>query len=116
MSKMDEKMSVDTQRKALRWKKKFDRNFFVFCFLVFPVVNFLIFYLYVNVDSFLMAFQRPVYNQGYGATKWGVENFTQIFNLFQTSNGGTLGIAFRNTIIFYGAGMIIGMPISILMS
>jgi ABC-type sugar transport system permease subunit len=112
----DAQLSIDEQRKKLRWKKRFDRNFFVFCFLAFPVLNFLVFYLYVNIDSFVMAFQRPVYGQGYGATEWGIDNFKQIFNLFQASNGGALSIAFRNTIIFYVAGMMIGMPISILMS
>ena len=112
----DAQINMDMQRKKLRWKKRFDKNFFVFCFLGFPVLNFLVFYLYVNVDSFMMAFQRPVYGQGYGAISWGMDNFKQIFSLFQSSNGKTLLIACRNTIIFYVAGMIIGMPISILMS
>ena len=116
MVKNDEQISVEEQRKKLTSKKEFDKNFFVFCFLAFPVLNFLVFYLYVNVDSFMMAFQRPVYGQGYGATEWGFDNFKQIFSLFQASNGGTLSIAFRNTGIFYLAGMVIGVPISVLMS
>lgn len=116
MLKSETSICDDAQRRKLRRKKKFDRIFFIFCFLIFPVVNFLVFYLYVNVDSFLMAFQRPVYGQGFGATEWGMDNFTQIFKLFQSSNGGTLLIALRNTVIFYVAGMVIGMPISILMS
>lgn len=116
MNELDMQTSLDIQRQKLRRKKRFDRNFFVFCFLAFPVLNFFVFYVYVNIDSFLMAFQRPVYGQGYGATEWGIENFTQIFNLFKSANGKTLLIASRNTLLFYAAGMIIGMPISILMS
>ena len=116
MIKHELQISVTEQRKKLRWKKQFDKNFFVFCFLAFPVLNFLVFYLYVNIDSFAMAFQRPVYGQGYGKTEWGIDNFEQIFKLFSSSNGGTLAIALRNTVIFYIAGMVIGLPISILMS
>ncbi len=116
MERNDVQLDVDEQRKKLKAKKDFDKNFFVFCFLAFPILNFLVFYLFVNVDSFFMAFQRPVYGQGFGAVSWGFDNFKQIFSLFQTANGGTLLIALRNTIIFYVAGMIIGVPISILMS
>ena len=41
-------------------KKIFRRRFFIFCFLAFPVINFLIFYVYVNFDAFFMAFQRQI--------------------------------------------------------
>lgn len=109
-------ISETEQRKRLKRKKQFDKNFFVFCFLAFPTLNFLIFYLYVNLDSFAMAFQRPVYGQGYGKTDWNFDNFTQIFKLFGAAGGGTLAVALRNTLLFYFAGMIIGLPISILMS
>ena len=84
--------------------------------MAFPVINFCIFYLYVNFDSFLMAFQRPVMGQGFGATEWSLENFRTIFRLMNISENGALWQAFVNTVLFFLAGMIIGLPLSVLMS
>lgn len=97
-------------------KKIFSRRFFIFCFLAFPVINFLIFYVYVNFDAFFMAFQRPVTGQGFGATVWSMENFKTIFRLLSFSEDGILWQAFLNTVLFFLAGMLVGLPLSILMS
>ena len=97
-------------------KKIFRRRFFIFCFLAFPVINFLIFYVYVNFDAFFMAFQRPVTGQGFGATVWSMENFKTIFRLLSFSEDGILWQAFLNTVLFFLAGMLVGLPLSILMS
>lgn len=97
-------------------KKFFRRRFFIFCFLAFPVINFLIFYVYVNFDAFFMAFQRPVTGQGFGATVWSMENFKTIFRLLSFSEDGILWQAFLNTVLFFLAGMLVGLPLSILMS
>ncbi len=104
-----------TANKAKR-KKLFRRRFFIACFLAFPVINFLVFYVYVNFDAFFMAFQRPVTGQGFGATEWSLENFQTIFKLLSASEGGELLKALLNTVLFYLAGMIIGLPLSVLMS
>ena len=97
-------------------KKIFRRRSFIFSFLAFPVVNFLIFYVYVNFDAFLMAFQRPVTGQGFGATEWSLDNFKTIFKLLSFSEEGVLWQAFLNTVLFFLAGMLVGLPLSILMS
>ena len=62
-------------------KRKWDRIFFMACFLVIPMLNFLIFYLYTNINSFLMAFERPVYNSD-RSFKFSLANFTTIINNF----------------------------------
>lgn len=105
-------LSVDNPKR----KTKFRRRFFIFCFLAFPVINFLIFYVYVNFDAFFMAFQRPVTGQGFGATVWSMENFKTIFRLLSFSEDGILWQAFLNTVLFFLAGMLVGLPLSILMS
>ncbi len=96
-------------------KKIWHRRLFVFSFLALPVLNFLVFYVYVNFDAFFMAFQRPTTGEGFGATEWSLENFQKIFSLLSTS-GGELWGALLNTVLFYVFGMVIGLPISILMS
>ena len=80
------------------------------------MINFLIFYVYVNFDAFFMAFQRPVTGQGFGATVWSMENFKTIFRLLSFSEDGILWQAFLNTVLFFLAGMLVGLPLSILMS
>ena len=97
-------------------KTKLQRWLFIGTFLALPVINFCIFYIYVNFDSFLMAFQRPVLGQGFGATEWSFENFKTIWRLLSISEGGALWGAFINTVLFFLAGMLIGLPLSVLMS
>lgn len=66
-------------------KKKYDwkRALFIFCFLLMPTLNFLIFYVYVNLDSFLMAFQTVEKN----TTHWGFDNFIQFYQEVSTNEG-----------------------------
>ena len=95
-------------------KRKWDRIFFMGCFLVVPMLNFLIFYLYTNINSFLMAFERPVYS-GDRSFKFSLANFTTIINNFSLAGGKVLLQALRNTLMYYVSGIVIGLPISILM-
>ncbi len=110
-----EQMKQSTISPAKR-KKIWRTRLFVISFLALPVLNFLVFYVYVNFDSFFMAFQRPITGAGFGATEWSLENFKTILNLLDSSAGGELIGALLNTVLFYVAGMVIGLPISVLMS
>lgn len=101
---------------AEKRKSLFDRRFFICAFLAFPLINFIVFYLFVNFDSFLMAFQRPLIGSGYNSTRFSLENFKRITELFSNSSGGVLLHALKNTLIMYSAGIVIGLPISVLMS
>lgn len=84
-------------------------------FLAIPIVNFLIFFVYTNISSFFMAFQRPIYD---GATEmyFTMENFQKVFNSFFVDADGTLRTGLINTVLFYLSGTLIIMPVSILMS
>ncbi len=96
-------------------KKKISRIFFMFSFLALPIINFCVFYLYVNIDSFMMAFQRP----RYGTIReliWSFENFERIGDLFTSTGADGLGTAIINTLLFNFVGIVLGMPLSILMS
>lgn len=96
-------------------KIKMSRNVFMFAFLALPVLNFLVFYLYVNLDSFLMAFQRPKYDGTANAVRFSLANFETIINNFGLAGGKVMLEALRNTLMYYFAGMLIGLPISVLM-
>lgn len=77
--------TVSENTAAVKPKKKFDykRAIFIGLFLLMPTLNFLIFYVYVNLDSFLMAFQTTEK----GVLTWGFQNFTKFFGEIAADNG-----------------------------
>ena len=111
-----EKNLEENEKVALK-KRKIDkpRVLFMASFLAIPIINFLIFFVYTNVSSFFMAFQRPIYD---GATEmyFTMENFQKVFNSFFVDADGTLRTGLINTVLFYLSGTLIIMPVSILMS
>lgn len=60
--------------------KKMKDTGFILLFLAVPVANFLVFWLYVNFDSILLAFQIP---QSNGTIEWGLDNFRRFFPSFR---------------------------------
>lgn len=94
-------------------KEQFRRRMFMFSFLALPILSFLVFYVYANFNSIVMAFQRP----GYGgqADYWSLDNFIRIKDLFAgDGTGGELLQALLNTLSLWAAGMLIGLPLSVL--
>ena len=68
------------KRKAVGSMSKARRREMLFytAFIVFPILQFVVFYAYVNLDSFLLAFQS--YDQSKLSYKWaGWKNFNDIF-------------------------------------
>lgn len=94
-------------------REQFRRRMFMFSFLALPMLSFLVFYIYANFNSIVMAFQRP----GYGgqADYWSLDNFIRIKDLFAGNGaGGELLQALLNTLSLWAAGMLIGLPLSVL--
>ena len=96
--------------------RKFRKKIFVASFLIIPIVNFLVFWLYVHLDSFLLAFKtleggKEVFSLNQFRDIW--KSLTQGTNLV---DGFKIGTAFKNTMLFYGAGILVVFPISILAS
>ena len=58
-------------------KKYFEERFFICVMLVTAVVNFLIFWVYLNFSSILLAFQSIDVK---GKTHWTLYNFHMIFS------------------------------------
>lgn len=111
-----EQIVEKNEQMALK-KRKIDKPkvLFMASFLAIPIVNFLIFFVYTNISSFFMAFQRPIYD---GATEmyFTMENFQKVFNSFFVDADGTLRTGLINTVLFYLSGTLIIMPVTILMS
>lgn len=75
-------------------KKKSDM-LFVFFMLLFPILHFLVFWVYVNFDSIALAFEHEVTGQ------WGFSNFDRFFRQLATDWESDSGIkvAIENTLI-----------------
>ncbi len=80
--------------------RKLKRAIFLLSFISIPTIYFLVFYVYVNANSFVMAFQLTKQ----GKTYWTLENFGRFFHDMATE-GSEMGIAFRNTFITFGVNM-----------
>lgn len=109
---------VATKKKARRSavsKRKIMKALFIISFTIIPVVHFCIFYIYANLDSFVMAFQTPDNGK---VVFCGFDNFKWVFD--RVANGSTdptddLGRAFINTFKTFGI-QIVMMPVSLLIS
>ena len=90
-------------------KNKFKKNFLVFCMLIIPILNLLIFYFYVNFNSIIMAFQR----NNHGQIEWSLYNFQKLFEEIGMSNS-IIWQSLKNTLIFFFVGFAIINPLSLL--
>ena len=84
-------------------KMSLSRKFFIFCFIIVPTINFLVFYVYVNFDGILMAFYTSKLG---GEKEWGLQNFRAFFQELKHMDSG-LGLAFVNTFKTFLINMII---------
>lgn len=106
---MEQNLSVAVKFKS---KKKYDRSkmLFLCVILAIPISNFLIFWLYVNFNSILMAFQ---YTKGKDVL-WGFYNFSLLWKDI-TSPGSEFFAALKNTMLFFFSNLCISLPISLLL-
>ena len=96
-----------------RNKKTIDRRFFVFSFLVLPIALFLIFYIYVNIESFFMAFKAVgTLEDGSVGEYWTLDNFKTIGTILKsnTDGMGVLSEAIVNTLLFNVVGIFLVLP------
>lgn len=101
---------------AIKIKKKKDVGAIVFIvtMLAIPIVAFLFFYVYINFNSILMAFQEPLFD-GRGGFRWGFGNFEQFFRKFAVvGTEENMGLFLRNTFIYFFQDMFIMLPLSLI--
>ena len=81
-------------RIRMREKNSPGRKVFIVAMLAIPVLHWLVFWLYVNFSSFILAFQTP------RTYEWTWSNFEQFwFEL--TAPGGAIGLAVINTLKYF---------------
>ena len=94
-------------------KLKLQETGFICSVLAFPLAMFAIFYLFVNVSSFAMAFQTVDANFNWGFA--GLQNFKDVIAKI-TQNGGLLGTAFKNNLLIFVVTFVVGFPLNMLFS
>ena len=95
----------------VKTKRKIDRNdlIFIVTLLILPTLQFCIFYIGTNLNSFALAFQR--YENGkYVPNGW--ENFRKVFSDLASSQ--EVRYALKNSFIVYFVGLLISVPIAII--
>ena len=84
---------------------------FYICVLAYPMLHYLIFYVGVNINSVLLAFQE--YDQDLAVYRFvGFVNFKNFFiDLF----GGTVLLtSLKNSMILWAATVFVGLPLNLL--
>lgn len=88
-------------------KKNRNRNLFIACCITIPIIHWLIFYVYANLSSFLMAFTDSKGNLS-------TANFVRFYNEIINPDS-TLRLAFRNTFLTFGI-LLVSYPFKVLVS
>lgn len=94
----------------MRWRR--DGIIFYSLMMLFPVVQFAIFYIGVNFNSFLMAFQRIDIAEN--TITWTFQNFQQIW--LELTEQNTLLQVSRVSLLSYALLLVIGTPLGLLFS
>lgn len=84
---------------------------FIVLMLILPVAQFLVFWLYVNFNSILMAFRLE---QG-GEYVYTLHNFNRFFIELKAA-GGTMWTQIKNSLSFFPVSVLITLPISFVFS
>lgn len=101
-------------------RKNRGKTIFYWTILAFPLLQFLIFYVGVNLNSFALAFQEfDMYSKDQEALKFvGFDNlwvnFKQVFQNFKEHD--YMLKAFQNSIVAYLIGLFVGLTLALLFS
>lgn len=99
------------KKRATVTKATLQKYVFVIAFLIFPLTQFAIFYVYMNFSNMMLAFKGM---RADSSTYWvGFENFK---NVLRGVDSEILWICFKNNLSMFFWTLIFGMPLNILFS
>ena len=93
-------------------KKDIGAIIFISLMLFVPILAYLFFYVYINFNSVLMAFQIPLYD-GLGGFEWGFDNFVKVYKQFTNTDENLLPYLL-NTVIFFVTDTFVSLPLSLI--
>ncbi len=97
---------------SLKKRSAFDYKGLIFALalILIPAIQFIIFYIVTNINSFSLAFKY--YELGNFEWIGGFDNFEKVFSDITTSN--EVSLAFKNSFVVYGVSLLINIPLAIL--
>lgn len=101
--------SATKERKKIKRIGKRRETIFIVALLAVPTVHWLIFWLYVNMSSFVLAFQTQ-------AGEWSLINFSMFWNSLTSPYGATVGRSLINTLKYWAVSIGINFPLSIVIA
>lgn len=112
-SMFKDKEKISAEKNKTRKNRRVKEIAFLTCVLAYPVLQFIVFYIGVNLNSILLAFKKlnPETVNFYYV---GFENFKEFFNDMRTSS--ILSGSFKNSLTAYLCTMLIGFPLNIMFS
>lgn len=97
----------------LQQKRKRKQLLFYCCLIALPVIQFVIFYIVVNINSIILAFQSyDMFTKQYSFAKF--DNFAAVLSDIFTKP--IMGTKIVNSLILFGFSMLVGIPLAILFS
>lgn len=94
-------------------KKKLSEYAFILSMITYPLILFFVFYICINFNSILMAFQNIDFS---GSVTWvGFANFKDFLQQLVTDNP-YLKISFKNSLVMYSVNLVTCLPLYILFS
>ena len=107
------KQTATKQKNVLGINNKKEKLFYAL-FIAVPVIHFLVFYVYINFNSILLAFQEhPRGDGGYESSFVKLKNFKAAW---QNSFGAAGWIRIKNSLLMYLITLSVGTPLAILFS
>lgn len=103
------KLSPDLKKMDILTGRRWKRNLFLAGILALPVMNWLVFWLSVNLSSFVLAFKN---NSG----EWSLINFRLFWSELTSLYGETLGVGVVNTFKYFTLNMFVILPLSLFIS
>ena len=83
---------------------------FAHTLVIYPILQFLVFYVYVNFNSIILSLQQ--YNLETGQFTWlGIDNFKQV--IIDIVNDSTMKYCVSNSLTAYAIGLIVGFPLNL---
>lgn len=111
---MAENTNTNAEKKILTRSKK--RLIFYILMVVFPVLQFAIFYIYTNFNVILMAFQKysvAADGLGYDMKYVFLDNFSSVFAILKKENGGEM---VGTSVLMYAISIFISTPLALFFS
>ena len=109
------KTAKPTPKNVTPSARRIKESIFYYCMIAFPLLQFLVFYVGVNANSILLSFKSyEITDNGVGYIWVGLKNYSDFIKSFAT-DPDMLRMA-ANSLILYGSGLLVGVPLAILFS